>query len=213
MSSSIAHNSLAAKISNFIRGVVVFVFLISIPAVALYWDHMPFGVKAGFQWVRTQIPHSEVQKDEFSDDKSLLEPVSEYQNERIFPVADHPQELPIKTTASNFPIQQVSHTQPRQPAVALSQNFPQQYSVTEQPTVMQNSEIQDLEHAIQLLGASQCRLEPWGKEGQLYRFSCFAVPASGNHGFQKHFQQIATTPEEAMKKVYLQLQQWQGKRE
>lgn len=207
MSSSVVRNSFSEKITNFFRGIIVFLFLITLPLVAIYWDYMPFGVKAGFHWLRSQISHSNIQTEEPFQETPILEPAEEMQSQRIFAETKN-HAFSVENNISLFPVQQVSHQQPKQAVIPVTQAFFQSEAHADKK-VIQNSEIQDLEQEIQRLGANQCRLETWGKDGQLYRFSCFAIPCTGSCGFQKHFQQIAPTPEEAMKKVHRQLSDWQ----
>jgi hypothetical protein len=61
------------------------------------------------------------------------------------------------------------------------------------------------------LGAASYRLEPWGDEGRLYRFSC-KMPLAEDPGAVRHFEAAAADPLSAAAKVLGDVEAWRGLR-
>jgi hypothetical protein len=59
------------------------------------------------------------------------------------------------------------------------------------------------------LGVQAQQLSPWGKSGQLYRFSCRANLKQGAD-FTRHFESVATSPSEAVEEVLAQVSAWRN---
>ena len=53
------------------------------------------------------------------------------------------------------------------------------------------------------------QLSPWGKSGQLFRFSCRAS-LKQQADFTRHFESVAATPSEAVEEVLAQVSTWRN---
>jgi hypothetical protein len=67
--------------------------------------------------------------------------------------------------------------------------------------------IKEIERRLQQLGATYYRLERWGKDGDVYHFFC-KVPIGGNPNFTRHFDETHTSPDQAMRNVLEQIENW-----
>ena len=65
----------------------------------------------------------------------------------------------------------------------------------------------DIEHRLQVLGATYYRLESWGNEQQLYRFYC-KVAVGGNADYAHCFEAVHADPRQAMLQVLHQVEAW-----
>ncbi len=57
-------------------------------------------------------------------------------------------------------------------------------------------------------GISRCSLDPWGDNGEFFRFHCEA-PVAGGSGFTRHFEAVSANPAEAAQEVLRQVSEWQ----
>jgi hypothetical protein len=64
-----------------------------------------------------------------------------------------------------------------------------------------------LEKELNLLGAKYYRLEKWGRQGDLFRFSCYVSPNS-EITYQKYFQAIDADEIRVMQRVVNEIKQW-----
>ncbi|MDR1959735.1 MAG: hypothetical protein LBQ54_11955 [Planctomycetaceae bacterium] len=203
-------NSFFTAVSNVLRGMIVFTVLISLPIFAIFWDKMPEGVQKGLNRFRYFVHN--ITEDTTSNDVSEV-PLS-VPSPVALPSADNTvmnrtvmnpspaltTVLPQKKPQPLAAIQLVSNTQ-SQYANAL------QYGPETQSS--QSAEVVQIEMELQRLGAKNCRLENWGNDGLFYRYSCFVSPSHGNERFRRYFQEIASSPAEAMKKVHERVTLWQ----
>ncbi len=65
----------------------------------------------------------------------------------------------------------------------------------------------ELEARLRQLDARYYRLEKWGNQGELFRFSCY-VSTSGSQPYQKHFQAIDSDELRVMETVIQEIEQW-----
>ncbi|MBN1852303.1 MAG: hypothetical protein JW829_06250 [Pirellulales bacterium] len=70
----------------------------------------------------------------------------------------------------------------------------------ERPLTETASSLAELASQLQKLGATNYLLEKWGDDGQLYRFQC-EVAIGGQPGLHRHFEAVAPTGEEAIRRV------------
>ncbi|MBC7353462.1 MAG: hypothetical protein H5U08_13965, partial [Thermogutta sp.] len=81
---------------------------------------------------------------------------------------------------------------------------------TERPNRQQLPSMEGIEHLEELarqfraLGAVRYRLERWGTDGQLFRFTC-EMPVNGVSHMTRLWEAIAPSPEEAMRRVLAQI--------
>ncbi|MGB9688328.1 hypothetical protein [Thermogutta sp.] len=91
-------------------------------------------------------------------------------------------------------------------APPLASMSPQQH----RPRQQQTSSLEGIEQLEQLaqqfraLGAARYRLERWGTDGQLFRFTC-EMPVKGVPHMTRLLEAIAPSPEEAMRRVLTQI--------
>lgn len=107
------------------------------------------------------------------------------QSERI---ATAPYHRPISSTVSD-----ISPNQPSPPQIPISPDF------VRLENLLRNQS-----------GAVSTRIECWGAQGKLYRYSCYVATNNSAHGVQKHFQAIASDPMQALQRVAQEIQNWQS---
>jgi len=225
-------------LGNFFRGIVVFTFLISIPAAAVFWNKMPVGIRNTLALVRSNIigeERSGVNGEEKWGEEKQQDP----QQESLFLRQNSPNDS-LATTSGVVPagkkgmwplppsegnetsptppssIRLVSGVQENAPfsssplsnSSSILSNFP---STMKTEVSAEQTEVAQIENELKNLGATYYRLENWGNSGTFYRFSCFASPQSGNHQFRQHFQAIESSPVSAMQKVRDDIVAWQQK--
>jgi len=66
-----------------------------------------------------------------------------------------------------------------------------------------------LEKELNVLGAKYYRLEKWGQQGDLYRFSCYVSP-NPEVAYQKYFQAIDSDEIRVMQRVVNEIKQWKN---
>lgn len=64
---------------------------------------------------------------------------------------------------------------------------------------------------LRALGPTEYALEPWGSEGQLYRFRC-AMPLADDHQVTREFAAVAATPLASVEQVVGEVTNWQSAR-
>jgi hypothetical protein len=60
---------------------------------------------------------------------------------------------------------------------------------------------------LEQLGATACRLEKWGMQGNLVRFQC-KVPSPRNPNYLRHFEATTVFPADAVRRVTQDVEQW-----
>ncbi|MGL6225390.1 MAG: hypothetical protein ACRC10_02050 [Thermoguttaceae bacterium] len=96
----------------------------------------------------------------------------------------------------------------RQTPPTVANVFPDQ---TEVPPIPISPDFARLENFLRnQSGAVSTRIEHWGAQGKLYRYSCYVATNNSVHGVQKHFQAIASDPMQALQRVAQEIQIWQS---
>jgi hypothetical protein len=58
-------------------------------------------------------------------------------------------------------------------------------------------------------GPTEYALEPWGRQGELFRFRC-AMPLAGDHEVTRQFEAVATTPAASIARVVAEVADWRS---
>lgn len=210
--------------THVLRGAVLLAALVAVPGTAVCWNLIPrdlfhveeSGEKAESAFTNTTYDAEDLETLEQLRKKSF-ESISHYNpNSNSSPVSTstNPNELgvirrmgasPTDTTTENiipssfsaersvWPTPQIQPAHPAPPIAAKKTIGPRNFS--------------NLENRLKQLGAKYYRLEKWGTEGKLYRFSCYVSP-SENDRYQKYFQAIDTDELQVMEQVIEEIQRW-----
>ena len=181
-----------SPIITFARAFILLAVLVALPGIAICWNHLPKSETLS----KPTEPKTEITQHFHSDtEKTRTKPTqnaSVFAPESVYPALPEALEADVPTqnswTSHNATVQQVSWEQP-------SSESPQNYEA--------------LVKRLNALGATSCRVEPWGNRGELFRCSCFAIP-SESHAYKKHFQSIDTDVITVMQTVIAEIEQWKN---
>lgn len=70
------------------------------------------------------------------------------------------------------------------------------------------AQVEPLLRQLRILGSTEYTLEPWGREGEFFRFRC-AVPLAQDKQFTQQFEAVAETPQATIEQVVSQVTRWQ----
>lgn len=209
------------------RAIFIIVAVLSLPAIAVFWNAIPWPSKAVAQTNKHAVIDDEATS--YRSLESKTDAPQELTNEkRPFPTPLNDTNLPLPTDTPPLPspISQASYFTPPQspvasatPAMPLPTRqipanaavIPMPVRAAAEPAYASQATSQEgfatLEEELKHLGAHFYRLQTWGSAGDLYRFSCY-VGAPGNERYQKHFQAIDANPHRAMRQVIDEIKAW-----
>ena len=174
----------------FIRSAIMILSLIVIFLLAVFWNglpeksNLPLSWKQFFQQDEEKEPQPKPKSD--SSEPKKNEPATPIYEEPIS--QDETESLVINPTESVTESEPVFPPEANPEPVAIAEeNLPEEYKTLKET----------LEHEF---NATEFRVEPWGSEGNLYRFSCYITDPPGS-GVKKLLQAIQPTPTEAIQKV------------
>ena len=126
-----------------------------------------------------------------------LEPMVEItytEPEQASPVnADHPMAPPVDAVPANALPAVLTPVSAEPAKIAHAEPTPRDFT--------------SLERRLKELGAAEYQLAKWGKQGSLFRFSCYVTP-SGNYAYRKHFQSIGPDALTVMESVITDIERW-----
>ena len=219
---------------HFLRAGILLAALIVVPGTAVCWNLIPKDFFQNHDAIEISQELSEVRKfeqnadhGEFMNMESVAEtvapspvPDSLMTLPDVAPPAHEIQEGPIKRMAglnddsenrligSSF--LQTNAAWPMQSVPAPMQRAEISPKTARLPSPLPESSrhsFSELENRLKQLGAKYYRLEKWGSNGELYRFSCYVTP-SGTQQYQKHFQAIDSDELRVMESVIRDIEHW-----
>ena len=72
-------------------------------------------------------------------------------------------------------------------------------------------QMEPLLERLRALGSTEYSLEPWGREGEFFRFRC-AMPLAQDKQFTQQFEAVAKTPRASIEQVVSEVTRWQTAR-
>jgi hypothetical protein len=72
-------------------------------------------------------------------------------------------------------------------------------------------QVEPLLERLRALGPTEYSLEPWGRQGEFFRFRC-AMPLTPDHGATRQFEAVAETPLASVEQVVGEVTHWQTAR-
>ncbi len=72
-------------------------------------------------------------------------------------------------------------------------------------------QMEPLLERLRALGSTEYSLEPWGREGEFFRFRC-AMPLAQDKQFTQQFEAVAETPRASIEQVVSEVTRWQTAR-
>ena len=174
----------------FIRSALMILALIVIFLIAVFWNGLPEKMNLPLSW-----------KQFFQQDEEEKEPQPKSKSDSNNPKKSEPtpiHEEPISQDETESlvldPTESLTEPEPVfppeaniEPAAVAEENLPEEYKTLKETLEME-------------FNATEFRVEPWGSEGNLYRFSCYITDPPGS-GAKKLLQAIQPTPTEAIQKV------------
>lgn len=176
------------------RALVVMAFLVAVPAYAMYGGSLPDVARI----VLAQLSAAGAERP--------CEPQTDAPQFRPTEVAGPPSHELLVTTAEVEQLEPEPVVTPasfasRQADEAQSRVTPVAYQPNEQEL------LQLAQRRLAELGATSCRLDPWGSEGQRFRFQC-KVALRGNPGWARHFEAVSSNPTQAVDQVMQDVESW-----
>ena len=171
---------------TFMRSALMILALIVIFLIAVFWNGLPEKMNLPLSWKHIfqqdeeekpqPKPKSDSNKPKKSEPAASIheEPISQDETESLVVNPTEPE--PVSPPAVN-----------PEPTAIVEENLPEEYKTLK-------------EMLEQEFNATEFRVEPWGSEGNLYRFSCYITDPPGS-GAKKLLQAIQPTPTEAIQKV------------
>jgi hypothetical protein len=187
-----------SPIIHFIRSVILLTLLLSVPGIAICWNHLPQDLFHQRRSESKPIQETEKGPSLAFDSVEPVTNVSAFAPESVHPILPEPnavipatgalQEQPAPSTNSENVIQQVAWDKQRS-----------------EP----NHNFEFLEQRLKELGAKYYRLEKWGDRGELFRFSCFVTPLKPFQ-YEKYFQAIGADEFSVMESVIADIERWKN---
>jgi hypothetical protein len=189
---------LESPVIRFLRGFVLLSMLVAVPCIAVGWNQF-----AEIDWQRvlrvrkTESGHSQktVPADILAAVKVPEDAAADFYVQNAF-AADTPKPAVCLAEPAVSAVQQVAWQHSNVPPIKQQQAEKRQ-------------NFQTLEEHLKLLGVKSYKLEKWGSEGNLFRFSCLAA-ASGEYQYEKHFQEIGGDEMNVMRAVIGQIEKWKA---
>ncbi|MCH8839739.1 MAG: hypothetical protein IH831_03520 [Planctomycetes bacterium] len=182
----------------FFRAVVMLAVLVGLPAAWIYYGPLPSGAQ------RAVDRAVEVVRNATGWQPPTAERVATKAAPR-FGVAAAP--APKFSSHSDRP--QSARTQssgllPTTPTpMAQTSTMPTATGLAEQ--------VEPLLERLRALGSTEYSLEPWGREGEFFRFRC-AMPLAQDKQFTQQFEAVAETPRASIEQVVSEVTRWQTAR-
>ena len=176
----------------FIRSALMILALIVIFLIAVFWNGLPEKMNLPLSWKQffqqdeeEKEPQSKPKSDSNEPEKSEPTPIHEN------PISQDETETLVVSPTESVTEPELEPVFPPEanlePETIAEENLPEEYK-----TLKETLE--------QEFNATEFRVEPWGSEGNLYRFSCYITDPPGS-GVKKLRQAIQPTPTEAIQKV------------
>jgi len=164
---------------SFLRSLMMMVMLITILLIAIFWNGLP-SMKSDEKLLPISWKHFFQQDEEKPDQEARKETFVPTKSILIDPVSN---DIPSEPEPI---INQFDIASPVPPA-GVEAELPEDF-LTFKRTLEQK------------YGATEVHLEPWGREGKMYRFSCYISEPRGSR-VKKLRQSIQATPALAIQKV------------
>lgn len=211
---------------KFLRSAVILSATIALPTLAICWKSIPGGGETFFDSFKKTFvsffeePQSKVDTDyrKSSNEKKSSEANGQLQQNKEF-------QGKKPTRDSQKSVEQVAHSDAKDSVVVSTAQYEAGFVRNNTDykgkrgessgETKNNYQISDafsqLESTLhKQLGATSSRLETWGVQGKLYRYSCYVASPRGPQEIQKHFQAIESDPLQALKTVVAEVQRWQN---
>ncbi len=223
-----------STVIHFLRAGILLAALVAVPGLAVCWNCLPDGLfsveqaelsrelSAVTQYGSSSGNHvaDELVVDDTENAADLRDDISEpallsssiaSQSTDIVPMS-----APVETFETDTQNQQIADSFTHEPAVWPTASVAE--SATEPATVSSSGvaavpqhdsklDYSKLESRLRELGARYYRLEKWGSQSELFRFSCY-VTATGPSPYQKHFQSIDSEELRVMENVIREIERW-----
>jgi hypothetical protein len=178
------------RIIQFLRGFVLLVLLVAVPGVAVGWNYFS-KIDWQFRHVALAMP------------QTPPIPFGEPAPQAAVP----PSAAPEPAVCLVEPQKVADEIEPIPAAAEQGEQLQQVAWQSTGETAQRQQNFKTLEEQLKTLGAKSYKLEKWGREGNLFRFSCL-VSAPDFYQYEKHFQAIGTDEMSVMQTVIAQIKQW-----
>ena len=169
---------------SFLRSLMMMVMLITILLIAIFWNGLP-SMKSDEKRLLISWKHFFQQDEEKPDREVRQETLTPTKSIPVDPVV--PNDIPSEPERKIEEIKNQFEIVPLATPAAVEANLPEDF-ITIKKVLEQK------------YGATEVHLEPWGREGKMYRFSCYVSEPRGS-GVKKLRQSIQATPALAVQKV------------
>ncbi|MCH7752309.1 MAG: hypothetical protein IH898_09170 [Planctomycetes bacterium] len=182
----------------FFRAVVMLAVLVGLPAAWIYYGPLPSGAQ------RAVDRAVEVVRNATGWQQPTAETVATKAAPR-FSVAAAP--------APKFSSHSARHQSAQTQSTSLMPTTPTPMAQTDtMPTATGLAEqMEPLLERLRALGSTEYSLEPWGREGEFFRFRC-AMPLAQDKQFTQQFEAVAETPRASIEQVVSEVTRWQTAR-
>ncbi len=226
-----------STVIHFLRAGILLAALVAVPGLAVCWNCLPDGLfsveqaelsrelSAVTQYGSSSGNHvaDELVADEFAANTESMtdfrEPAllsstqdTSSQSTDIVPMSAPP----IEASETGTQNQQIADSFTHEPAVWPTASVAEPAAelvtvpasgVAAVPQHDSKLDYSKLESRLRELGARYYRLEKWGSQSELFRFSCY-VTATGPSPYQKHFQSIDSEELRVMENVIREIERW-----
>ena len=194
-----------SPIMTFVRGTTLLAVLITLPGIAVCWNHLPKDI-----W-NESVPKpiaSKAEKTAYAPRHSdeLARGVSIFAPESVHP--------PLPELGAFLPPIQTEYREKAMPV----QNHETSPDTAIQQVSWNNSSVPDVPHNfeslgthLESLGATYYKVEKWGYRGEFFMVTCF-IALSADHTHAKHFQAIGSDAVTAMQTVIVEVERWKNAR-
>jgi len=196
-----------SPIITFVRGITLLVILIALPGIAICWNHLPKNL-----W-RESTPRLAAPKTEktqyFRTDANNTDVAESAEFAFVFV----PESTSVALPEEHAEVREeaVSTLPPPNPLYWEPHDTAIQHVSWEQNPVEVPQDFETLFLRLKTLGVTYYKLEKWGNQGTLYRFSC-CVASSETYSYEKHFQSIGTDAVTVTQRVIADVEKWKNVR-
>ena len=182
----------------FFRAIVMLAVLVGLPAAWIYYGPLPSGAQ------RAVDRALEVVRNATGWQQPTAETVATKAAPRFNVAAAPAPKFSSHSARSQSAQTQSSGLLPTTPMpMAQTGTIPTATGLAEQ--------MEPLLERLRALGSTEYSLEPWGREGEFFRFRC-AMPLAHNRHVTQQFEAVAETPRASIEQVVSEVTRWQTAR-
>ncbi len=165
----------------FLRAVVMLAVLVGLPAAWVYYGPLPPGAQPAVDRVVEVVRNA----------TGWQQPTSETSIQKAAPRYDV-----AAREAPRFPspVASLPATAPQAPPMSALTGLAEQ--------------VKPLLEQLRALGSTEYSLEPWGQEGEFFRFRCAMPLVAQDRQFTQQFEAVAETPRASIEQVVSEVTRW-----